>query len=430
MARKYRASVVFVLVTLGLDALGVGIIAPIVPGLVRQLAQLSPERAAPWVGALVAAYAGVQFFAAPLLGALSDRFGRRPVILASVFGLGCDYVLLALAPNLWWLFAGRLIAGATSANVPAATAYIADVSSKEDRPRLFGLIGATFGAGFVIGPALGGALAVFGLRLPFIAAAALSFANVCFGLFALPESLAAENRRPLSRARANPFRLLAGIIKDGSLWRLAIAWSCSWIGLGAVQSSLVLFTGYRFGWGPGLNGIVLAGVGVSQAVVEGLLLKHVTARLGERRTAIAGYVTGAAGYAMLAAPFASWIVAPAVALMALGGLATPSVRAMVSGRGEVDSQGEMQGILSAVEGLTAVFAPLLAAGLFYAFTTHLLPVTFPGAPFAFAAASAILACVLLSRWKPAPTPPAQEPRPSDALPVERNACNANQCEVR
>ena len=270
-------------------------------------------------------------------------------------------------------------------------------------PALFGLIGATFGAGFVIGPALGGSLAAFGLRLPFIAAAILSFTNVCFGLFALPESLAAENRRSMTRARANPFRLLAGVIKDGSLRRLAIAWSCSWIGLGAVQSSLVLFTGYRFGWGPGLNGIVLAGVGLSQAMVEGLLLRHVTTRLGEQRTAIAGYVSGAAGYAMLAAPFASWIVAPAVVLMALGGLATPSVRAMVSGKGQVDSQGEMQGILSAVEGLTAVVAPLLAAGLFYAFTTHLLPVTFPGAPFAFAALAAGFACVLLSRWSPAAT---------------------------
>jgi DHA1 family tetracycline resistance protein-like MFS transporter len=405
MTSQHRASVAFVLVTLGIDALGVGIIAPIVPGLVRQLAHLSPERAAPWVGALVAAYAAVQFFAAPFLGELSDRFGRRPVILFSVFGLGCDYVLLALAPNLWWLFAGRLIAGATSANVPAATAYIADISSQADRSRLFGLIGATFGAGFVIGPALGGSLAVLGLRLPFIAAAVLSFANLCFGLFALPESLEVENRRPMTRARANPFKLLAGILKDGSLWRLAVAWSCSWIGLGAVQSSLVLFTGYRFGWGPGRNGIVLAGVGLSQAVVEGLLLRHVTARLGERGTAVAGYVTGAAGYAMLAAPFASWIVVPAISLMALGGLATPAVRAMVSGRGGVDSQGEMQGILAAVEGLTAVVAPLLAAGLFYAFTTRLVPVTFPGAPFAFAAASAILACVLLGRWKPAATRP-------------------------
>ncbi len=395
MMNRRRASVAFVLVTLGLDALGVGIIAPIVPSLVRQLAHLSPQRAAPWVGALIAAYAAVQFFAAPLLGELSDRFGRRPVILASVFGLGCDYVLLALAPNLWWLFAGRLIAGATSANVPAATAYIADVSAPEDRTRLYGLIGATFGAGFVIGPAFGGLLATFGLRLPFVAAAALSFANVCFGLFVLPESLDKQNRREMTRSRANPFKLLIGIRRDGGLWRLAVAWSCSWVGLGAVQSSLVLFTGYRFGWGAQLNGLVLAGIGLSQAVVEGFLIKYVTERIGPRATAIFGYLCGALGYGTLAISFAGWTLGPAIALMALGGLATPSVRAMVSGKGGADNQGEMQGVLSAVEGLTAIVAPLAAAGLFYAFTSHFMPVTFPGAPFALAAVSAVLACLLL-----------------------------------
>jgi DHA1 family tetracycline resistance protein-like MFS transporter len=395
MFQRRRASVAFVLVTLGLDALGVGIIAPIVPGLVRQLAHLPPERAAPWVGALIAAYAGVQFFAAPLLGELSDCFGRRPVILTSMFGLGCDYVLLIFAPNLWWLFAGRLIAGATSANVAAATAYIADVSSPEDRSRLFGLVGATFGAGFVVGPALGGFLGDFGLRLPFVAAAALSFLNVCFGFFVLPESPAAENRRPITWARANPFVFLLGVVRDRALLRLALAWSCTWIGLGAVQSSLVLFTGYRYGWGSFLSGLMLAGVGLSQAVVEGLLLRHITGWIGDRSTAIVGYVCGALGYGVIALAFAGWTMIPAVALIALGGLATPSVRAMVSSRGEVDSQGEMQSVLSAVEGLTAIVAPLLTAGLFYAFTTHVVPVVFPGAPFLFAAGSAVVAGLLM-----------------------------------
>ncbi len=402
MSRSNRASVAFVLATLGLDALGVGIVAPIVPGLVEKLGHLPPNRAAPWVGALIAAYASMQFFAAPLLGELSDRFGRRPVILASVFGLGCDYVLLAVAPNMWWLFAGRLIAGATSANVAAATAYISDVTEPEDRPRLFGLIGATFGAGFVIGPALGGVLGGFGLRLPFLVAAGLSFVNLCFGVFVLPESLAGDRRRPLDTARANPFKLLARVAGDRALRRLAVAWSCTWIGLGAVQSSLVLFTGYSFHWGTRRNGLVLAVVGLSQAAVEGLLLRYVTGRVGERATAVIGYAAGALGYGVLALALAGWTVLPAVMLIALGGLATPSVRAMVAGRGGVDTQGEMQGLLAAVEGLTAVFAPVITAGLFYAFTAHLLSVRFPGAPFALAGICALVAMVLLGRKQAVP----------------------------
>ncbi len=392
-----KPAIAFVLTTLGMDALGVGIISPIVPALVEKLAHVPANKAAPWVGTLIAAYAIVQFLAAPLLGALSDRFGRRPVILASVAGLGADYLLLAYAPTLWWLFLGRLIAGATSANVAAATAYIADVTPKSERPRLFGLIGATFGAGFVLGPALGGTLGSLNLRAPFYAAAALALVNVAFGLFVLPESLARENRRPIEWSKANPFTLLANVARSGSLTRLTIAWSCTWIGLGAVQSSLVLFTGYRFGWGPARNGLILAAIGLSQATVEGFLLKFINARLGERATAVVGYAAAVVGYGLLAITPAAWTILPAVCLIAVGGLSTPSVRAMVAGRGGEDTQGEMQGILASVEGLTAVFAPISTAALFYAFTTHLFPVTFPGAPFALAAASAALAGVLLTR---------------------------------
>jgi DHA1 family tetracycline resistance protein-like MFS transporter len=288
---------------------------------------------------------------------------------------------------------GRLIAGATSANVAAATAFIADVSGKNDRSSRFGLVGATFGAGFVIGPAIGGFLGEYGLRLPFYAAAALAFANALYGIFVLPESLRPGDRRPINWARANPFGLLGRVWRDPKLRSMAFAWSCSWIGLGAVQSSLVLFTRYSFGWGAAANGWVLAGIGLSQAVVEGVLLSSVTGRLGERRTALLGYAAGALGYAVLALALAGWTVV----LLALGGLAVPSVRAMVSARGDADTQGEMQGVLTAVEGLTAVVAPLLTAWLFYAFTSPALPVHFAGAPFVLAAGAAVMAAVLLRR---------------------------------
>ena len=397
--RNTSRSYLLVLVTLGLDAMGVGIIGPIVPKLVEQLAHLPPDRAAPWVGALIAAYAATQFLLAPLLGALSDRFGRRPVILGSVAGIGFDYVLLALAPSLPWLFLGRVVAGATSANVAAATAYIADVSSKEERAVRFGLIGATFGGGFVVGPALGGLLGEWGLRLPFWVAATVALANAAYGIWGLPESLPPDKRRPLDWSRANPFTALRGAWKDPALRRLSLAWSCSWVGLGAVQSSLVLFAGYRFGWGTALSGLLLAGIGLSQAVVEGTLLRPITARLGESGTALAGYAAATLGYAALALAFAGWMVLPAVVLLTFGGLAMPSVRAIVSGRGKVENQGEMQGVLTAVEGLTALFAPLVTAGLFFLFTRPSLPVHFAGAPFFLAALAAAAAGVMLRRLR-------------------------------
>lgn len=397
MSSRRRASIAFVLATLGLDALGLGLISPIVPRLVQTLGHLPPNRAAPWIGALIAAYAGVQFLAAPLLGELSDRFGRRPVILVSVLGLGCDYLFLALAPSVSWLFVGRLIAGATSANVPAATAYIADISSPGQRSGRFGLIGATFGAGFVIGPALGGLLGTWDLRLPFYAAAGLSLLNFAFGLLVLPESLPGSARRSLSVSGANRFRMAGRILRDRSLGRLALAWSCSWVGLGAVQSSLVLYTGYRFGWGTERNGAMLAVIGTAPAAVEGLLLQRVNGRFGERRSALIGYGAGALGYAGLAMAVGGWSVLPAVLLIGLGSLATPSVRAMVAARGQVDTQGEMQGLLSAVEGLTATVAPLLATGLFYAFTAHWLPLKVPGAPFLLAAGCAVMAALAVRK---------------------------------
>ena len=291
------------------------------------------------------------------------------------------------------------MAGATSANVAAATAYIADVSSPEERVTRFGLIGATFGGGFVVGPALGGLLGEWSLRLPFWVAATLALANAAYGIWGLPESLPKDKRRPLDWSRANPFRALRRAWKDKALRRLAIAWSCSWIGLGAVQSSLVLFAGYRFGWGTALCGLLLAGIGLSQAVVEGTLLRPITARLGESGTALAGYAAATLGYATIALAFAGWMVMPAVLLLTFGGLALPSVRAIVSGRSKAETQGEMQGVLTAVEGLTALFAPLLTAGLFFLFTRPSLPVQFAGAPFFLAALAAATAGLMLRRLR-------------------------------
>ncbi len=308
---RRQARVAFVLATLGIDALGFGIVVPIVPNLVVQLSHLPPSAASFWVGALLASFSAMQFLCAPLLGALSDRFGRRPVLLMSLSGVCFNYLMLAWAPSLPWLFIGRLIAGATAANVSAATAYIADVTPPQLRAQRFGLVGATFGLGFVLGPALGGVLGGYGLRLPFLGAALLAGLNVLYGLFVLPESLPPERRRAFAWRRANPVGTLGAIAADRDYGRLALAWCCAWFSIGTLQSSFVLANDLRLGWGPAQNGAALAAVGLGSALVQGLLVRRIVPRLGERRAALLGYALAACAYLLFAFADRGWICTPA-----------------------------------------------------------------------------------------------------------------------
>ncbi len=395
-ARPYRApSIGFVLVTLTIDALGFGLVVPVVPGLVVHLSHLSASAASIWVGSLLAAFSAMQFLCSPLLGALSDRFGRRPVLLLSVSGTGINYLLLAWAPSLGWLFLGRLIAGATAASASAATAYIADVTPPEQRAQRFGLVGATFGVGFVMGPALGGLLGSHGLRLPFIAAAVLAGANVIYGLVALPESLPPERRRPLSWRRANPIGLLPALRADRDTARLALVWCCAWFAIGSLQSTFVLANQLRLGWGPRGNGLALAVIGVGSALVQGFLVRRVVRRLGERRTALLGYGLAMAAYACLAAAVTPVLVFVGLVLQSFGAISGPAVQSMVSAQVGPDRQGEMQGALSSLQGLTAIVSPVFAGWLFGVFTGPDAPLWFPGAPFLAAAAGYAVAFVLV-----------------------------------
>jgi len=376
----------FILVTLGIDALGFGIVVPIVPNLVVQLAHLPPAAASFWVGSLLTAFSSMQFLAAPLLGALSDRFGRRPVLLLSLTGICANYLMLAWAPSLPWLFLGRLVAGGTAANASTAVAYIADVTPAELRAQRFGLIGATFGLGFVLGPAIGGLLGAHGLRLPFLSAAALAGLNATYGLFVIPESLPPERRRPLTWRRANPVGTLGALAAEPGLPRLALAWCSSWFALGAMQSSFVLANEVRLAWGTQENGLALAAVGIGSALVQGLLVRRLVPRLGERRAAMLGYGFAAAAYLSFGFAVRGWIIylgialqALGIALQALGAVSGPAVQAMVSARAGPERQGEMQGALSSLQGLTAIVSPLVAGSLFGAFA----PRGLPGAPFLF-----------------------------------------------
>ncbi len=396
-APRRQAALAFVLITLGLDALGIGLVVPIVPRLVQQLSGREPSGASFAVGALVATFALAQLVASPLLGGLSDRFGRRPVILMSLGGFTLNYFLLAWAPSLGWLYLGRAIAGSMAANTAASTAYIADITPPADRARRFGLIGATFSFGFVIGPALGGVLGGIDLRLPFLVAAGLGCCNVVFGLLALPESLPRELRQPFTWKGSSPLAALRMLRADPALGHLATAWSGMWFGLGTLQTVFVLSTIARFGWGTEQNGLALGLIGVCGAVVQGFLVRRMVALLGEQRTAVAGFAISACAYALIAFATQGWMLYVAVALQAFGGLANPAVRSLISQAAGPQRQGRVMGALSSVEGVTAIVSPIVAATLFSRFAGSDAWVALPGLPFLVAAGVYLLAIVAIRR---------------------------------
>ena len=390
--RRRQASVAFVIITLVIDALGFGLIVPIVPLLIEQLSGSTVSHASLWVGVSLACFAIMQFIGAPILGGLSDRFGRRPVLLISLAGVGINYGLLAWAPSLAWLILGRCIAGATAANASTATAYIADVTPPEQRAGRFGLVGASFGLGFVIGPALGGLLGEFGLRVPFIAAGVLAACNVLYGLFVLPESLPPRLRRPFDWRRANPMGTLKVLSGNATLGRLAISWGCTWFAMGALQTSFVLANHLRFDWDTRQNGLALALAGLGSAVVQGLLVRKIVPALGEWRAAMIGSSLTVLAYLLIALAPVPWVLLLGIVIQALGAVTNPAVQGMVSAAAGPDRQGETQGALSSVQGLTAIVSPLVAGTIFAVFTGPAAPVFLPGAPFIM---SSLAYCVSL-----------------------------------
>jgi MFS transporter, DHA1 family, tetracycline resistance protein len=385
-----QASVRFILVTLIIDALGFGLVVPIIPPLVLKLSGEGIASASLWVGALLSMFAVMQFFCAPILGGLSDRFGRRPVLLLSLSGICANYLLLAWAPSLAWLFLGRLVAGATAANASTANAYIADVTPLEKRASQFGLVGAAFGVGFVVGPALGGVLGGYGLRLPFLVAAALAGCNLIYGTFVLPESLPVERRRRFDWRHANPWGSAHMVFGDPVLRRLALNWCCMWFALGAIPSSFVLANTMRFGWDSRQNGMALGLAGLASAVVQGLLVRRIVPALGQRRAALAGALLTGTGYACQGFALAPAFVFIGIGLQAMGAFGSAAVQAMVSGAAGPDRQGETQGALSSLQGLTAILSPLVATTLFSTFARPGSTFVFPGAPFLASAVACLV----------------------------------------
>jgi DHA1 family tetracycline resistance protein-like MFS transporter len=376
-----RAAFAFVFVTVLLDMFAIGIIIPVLPKLVEDFMGGDTARAATIYGIFGTAWALMQFLFSPVLGSLSDRFGRRPIILLSNFGLGLDYILMALAPNVRWLFVGRVISGITAASISTAGAYIADVTPAEQRAAKFGLLGAAFGAGFVVGPALGGILGDISPRLPFWVAAGFSLTNGLYGLFVLPESLRRELRRPFSWRKANPIGALKLLRSHRELWGFTWVTFLSNLAHAALPSVAVLYMGYRYNWDTKSVGVLLAGVGVCQILVNGLLVGRVVKAIGERPTILVGLVAGAAGFTIQAMAQNGAMYAVGVVVMSLWGLMGPALQGVMTRLVSPSEQGQLQGANSSVLGISTLIGPLLFTQIFATFIGAHRDWHLPGAPF-------------------------------------------------
>ena len=400
-----KRAMLFILITVLIDTIGFGIVAPVTPELIMELTGQPISEAALYGGWLMFLYALTQFFAAPILGNLSDRFGRRPVLIASLFTLGLDYLLMALAPTLEWLFVGRAIAGIAGATFATANAYIADVSDSEMRAQNFGLLGSAWGLGFILGPVIGGLLGEYGPRVPFFAAAALAGANVLYGFFVLPESLPTDDRRPFSFKRANPIGALAQMRKYPGVVMLFGALVLYQLAHDANPSTWTYYTMLKFGWSERDVGLSMGVLGISMVVVQGLLIRIVIPKLGDRRTVLLGLAVMATGYLGFSLADEGWVMLVFIVPFALGSLAMPALRSILSHRVGADAQGELQGAMSSLTSLTAIVAPVFLTQLFGYFTSASAPVYFPGAPFMTAAvltmgSAVVVAGVLFSRREP------------------------------
>jgi DHA1 family tetracycline resistance protein-like MFS transporter len=386
-----RAAVVFIFITIVLDMLALGMVIPVLPELVKQFRGGDTVSAAQTLGLFATVWALMQFVVSPVVGALSDRFGRRPIVLLSNFGLGTDYILMALAPTLGWLFVGRVISGITSSSIATAYAYIADVTPSEKRAKSFGMMGAAFGIGFVIGPALGGILGHYDPRLPFWVAAGFSLANAMYGLFVLPESLPPERRSPFRWKHAHPIGALRLLRAHRGLLWLGAMHFLYYVAHMSLPSVFVLYAGYRYDWGPREVGYTLAGVGIASAIVQGALVGPIVARLGERRALTIGLLAGAIGFTIYGLAPAGRIFIIGLPIMAIWGLYGPSAQSLMSRRVSESEQGQLQGALSSITGIANLVAPAIFSFIFAAALSTFKDWRMPGAPFLLAAALLVVA---------------------------------------
>lgn len=380
-----RLSFTFIIITLMIDAMGIGLIMPVMPDLIRDVHGGSLADAAVWGGIMATSFAVMQFLFGPTVGNLSDRFGRRPVLLVSLFVMMLDYLVMAVAGSIWLLLAGRVVGGITAATQSTATAFIADISSPEDKAKNFGLVGAAFGAGFVLGPLIGGLLGELGPRAPFYVAAALAFINMMLGYFVLPETVTDEIRRPFLWRRANPFGALAQLTHLPGLGRLLTIFFLYSVAFTVYPSIWAYFTRAKFEWEAGMVGLSLASFGISMALVQGVLIRGILPRLGEYRTVLLGLAFNVVALLCIGLISNGWLVLVLTPLTALGAIASPAMQGIMSRTASDDQQGELQGALTSIGALAMIISPLVMTRIFSVFTGPEAPINQPGAPFLLSA---------------------------------------------
>jgi MFS transporter, DHA1 family, tetracycline resistance protein len=398
--QKKQAALIFIFITVLIDILGIGLIIPVVPSLLMEISNMTLSESSFYGGLLMATYAIVQFFSAPILGGLSDQFGRRPLLLASLLGLGLDYIVIVFAPTLAWLFIARMISGLFGGSITVANAYVADISNEDNRAKNFGMIGAAFGIGFIIGPSIGGFLGEFGTRVPFMAAAGLSLLNATYGYFVVPESLGLENRRKFSWKRANPFGTLRQIFKYKQIIGLVISLFFFYVAAHATQSTWAFFTFEKFGWSMKEIGFSLSFVGIMVAIVYGVLVGPIVKKIGETNAIYTGFAFNILGLFLLGFVSQSWMIYAVIVPYAFHGLAGPSIQSIMTGQIPKNAQGELQGGLTSMMTLTAIVGPILMTSIFQYFTNPENSIYFPGAPFLMGTFLAIISIIIVSKTLP------------------------------
>lgn len=394
---KNQAALGFIFATLLIDVMGLAIIIPVIPALIEHLIHGNVSQASSYSGWLTAAYASMQFLFSPLVGNLSDKYGRRPVLLCSLLGFSVDYFFSAFAPTIGWLFVGRIVAGITGASFTTASAYISDVSTPEKKAANFGLIGVAFGLGFIIGPVIGGILGKYDIHYPFMAAGALALINATYGYFKLPESLPAEHRRDLDIKRANPAGTLVQMSKYKQVIGLAVSLFLIYFAAQAVQSVWTFYTIKKFNWNTDWQGYSLGCVGLLIALVQGGLIRITMPKLGHERSIWIGLLLYSIGLLLFAFASKGWMMFVFLIPYCLGGIAGPALQGYISNHVPANAQGELQGGLTSLMSLSSIFGPMIMTSSFYYFTQPNAPVQFPGAPYLLGSFLMLVSAVLAIR---------------------------------